>query len=231
MKTLHEHLAELQKIKRPVHHPLVHEIHKKFRLSRKTLFYIKEYGPHTHVAKTIIKGSVKILIFASLVSSFGGLALEHIKLIFVSIIPLTILLPTLNDMIGDFGTVVSSRFSAMLHEGKIKKADFSNPEVKVLISQVLVTAILTGLLSAAAAIILSFFTNNPPDLAITAKIFLITLLDVLVLVGILSVTSVYAGLYFFRKGEDPNNLLIPITTSVADFGNIVILAILVTLLF
>src|SRR3990167_2010559 len=97
-----KHLQKLQKIKREKYHPLIHKIHKKHKISRKTLFYVKEYGPHTNVPKTIIKESIKILLFASIISSFGGLALENIKTIFISITPLIILLPILNDMIGDY---------------------------------------------------------------------------------------------------------------------------------
>jgi len=54
---------------------------------------------------------------------------------------------------------------------------------------------------------------------------------VLVLVAILFLTSITAGLYFYRKGEDPNNFLIPITTSIADFGNMIVLTVLVILVF
>src|SRR3989344_4456058 len=116
-----QHLRKLQKIKRKKHHPLIHQIHQRHKISKKTLFYVKEYGPHSHVPRTIIRESIKILIFASVLSSLGGLALEHIKAIFVSVLPLIILLPTLNDMVGDFGTIIASRFSTMLHENWIKK--------------------------------------------------------------------------------------------------------------
>ena len=43
--------------------------------------------------------------------------------------------------------------------------------------------------------------------------------------------SIIAGLHFYRKGEDPNNFLIPITTSIADLSNMFILSILVVLFF
>lgn len=231
MKTLKEHLQSLQKIKRRSRHPLVHEIHKKYRISKKTLFYIKEYGPHTHIAKTIIRESLKILLFASIVSSFGGLALEHVKSIFVYIIPLTILLPTLNDMIGDYGTVISSRFSTLLHEGKIETPDFKNPELRLLIIQVLITSIITGTISASLALVISLFSKLAITGILVTKIYLITAIDVIILVNLLAVTSVYAGLYFYKKSEDPNNFLIPITTSVADFGNMIILALLIRLFF
>ena len=46
-----------------------------------------------------------------------------------------------------------------------------------------------------------------------------------------SLAVVFAGIYFYRKGEDPSNFLIPITTSIADFGNMLLLSLLVILFF
>ena len=197
MKTIREHLEELRQIKRKEHHPLVHEIHVQHRISKKTLFYVKEYGPHSHIAHTIIKESWKILLFASVLSSFGGFALEQIKEIFISISPLIILLPALNGLIGDLGTIISSNFSTFLHEGKIGPHWWKNPELRKLFGQ----------------------------------LFVIAVIDVVMLVVLLSLVAILAGLYFYHKGEDPNNFLIPITTSVADFGNMLLLVGLVILFF
>ncbi|MFH1056559.1 MAG: hypothetical protein V1717_02050, partial [Candidatus Micrarchaeota archaeon] len=69
------------------------------------------------------------------------------------------------------------------------------------------------------------------SLSTMVKIFALVVFDVAVLVAILFATSVLAGFYFFEKNEDPNNFLIPITTSIADFGNLVLLSGLVVLLF
>lgn len=231
MKQLRKHLEKLRKVKRAKYHPLIHKLHKKHRISKKTLFYVKEYGPHSNVTKTIIKESIKILLLASIISSFGGLALESIKSTFITIIPLIILLPTLNDMIGDYGTIISSRFSAMLHENKIRERWWLNKEVRLLSVQIMVVAVITALLSAVISLILSSYSSYTANAAVAAKIILITLIDVVVLVIILFLTSVSAGLYFYRKKEDPNNLLIPITTSVADFGNMIILSLLVIAFF
>ena len=231
MKTIRKHLEELRIIRRKVYHPLVHKIHKKHKISRKTLFYIKEYGPHTNVSRTIIKESIKILLFASIISSFGGLALEYIKDIFLSFIPLIILLPVLNDMIGDYGTIVSSRFSTMLHEGKIRAKLFQNLELRKLILQIFIISIVTTILSVIISLFISSLSDYTSIAKISFKVFLITIIDALLLVSILFLITITAGLYFYRKGEDPNNFLIPLSTSVADFGNMVILSILVILFF
>lgn len=230
MKIAKKDLEKLRKLKRSKHHPLIHEVHKNYKISKKTLFYIKEYGPHTNVQKTIIKESIKILLLASIISSFGGLTLEYIKPIFLSITPLIIMLPVLNDMIGNYGIISSSRFSTMLHERKIKKW-WLNKDLRKLFIQILVISEATAILSSVIALVISSLSNYTISLHIVYKIFYISLIDVISLVSVLFLISILAGLYFYRKGEDPNNFLIPITTSIADFGNMLILSILIILFF
>jgi cation transporter-like permease len=227
----HRHLKKLQKLKRKHYHPLIHAIHKKHNISKKTLFYVKEYGPHSNVPKTIIRESIRILLLASLISSFGGLALENIKTLFVSLLPLLILLPVLNDMIGNYGTVISSKFSTLLYEGIIKTEWWKNMEIRRLFLQLIFISFLTAVFSSAVALAIASFSAYVVDVTVIVKVMSIVILDVLVLVGTLFLIAVVAGLHFFKKGEDPNNFLIPITTSVADFGNMIVMAVLVLLIF
>ncbi len=225
------HLEKIRKLERKKHHAFVHQIHKKHNISKKTLFYVKEYGPHSNVPRTIIKESLKVLIFASIISSFGGLAIEEIKTLFVSIIPLIVLLPTLNDMIGDYGSIVSSKFSTMLHENQANGNLWKNKKLRVLFAQIVFISTFTALLSSSIALIISHFSGYSVAPNVALKVFLIALIDVVLLVNLLFFTSVIAGKYFFKKQEDPNNFLIPISTSIADFGNMMVLALLVMVFF
>ncbi|MEK6837391.1 MAG: magnesium transporter [Nanoarchaeota archaeon] len=231
IRHIRKQLEKLKAIKRKSYHALVHQIHKKHKISKKTLFYVKEYGPRSNVPRTIIKESIRIMLLASIISSLGGLAIENIKTIFISITPLIILLPSLNGMIGDFGAIVSSRFSAMLHEGKIKRDWWKNTELKRLFAQVLIVSLIAVALTCVAALLFSNWSAYKATSTTVTKIFLIAVIDVILLVLLLFLTSIFAGFYVYRKKEDPNNFLIPITTSIADFGNMIILSVLVTALF
>lgn len=225
-----EYLKKITLLKRKKHHPEIHEIHKKYHISKRTLFYVKEYGKNANVSKTIIKESLKILLLASVISSLGGLALEQIKTLFLSIMPLIILLPSLNNMIGNYGTIISSRFSTMLHEGEIKRKWKKNKELKKLFSQMTLMTIIGAILSSLIAIGITYFSEG--ILWGTAiKVFFIVLIDMFVLTNVLFFVATRAGIYIYKKKEDPNNFLIPITTSVADFTNMVVLAVLIILLF
>jgi len=228
---LKKDLLNLVKIKRHKHHALIHHIHKKHGLSHKTLFYVKEYGPKSHVAHVIIKESIFILVLTSFMSAFGGIALEQMKSLFIAIIPFVILYPTLNDMIGDYGSIISSKFGTMLHEEKVKDGWWTNKELRKLFYQIVTIAMGTAFLSATAAMILSHFSNYVVTTNIAIKIYGIVLLDVALLVSILFMTSISAGRYYFNKQEDPNNFLVPIATSIADLGNGLVLAALILLLF
>ncbi len=230
-KHFYKHLTLLTAIKRHKHHPLIHHIHKKYNLSKKTLFYIKEYGPHSHIVKNIISESIGILIFASILSAFGGVALEEIKSVFIAVMPLVILLPTMNDMIGGYGAIISSRFSTMLHEDKLHCSPWKDYELIRLFLQVLIISTVTSILSAAAALLISEYYGYKDGLVVAGKVMLIAVINTLMLMMILFTVSILAGTYYFAKKEDPNNFLIPITTSIADFGNMLILMIVVLLLF
>jgi mgtE-like transporter len=232
MKNLiRNYLEKIRKLKRKEHHIILHHVHKRYNISRKTLFYIKEYGDKTNATKTILKESIKILLLASIISSFGGLAIENIKLIFVSIIPLIILLPALNDMLGDYGTIVSSKVSTMLHLGKIKNNFLKNKSIMQLFKKIMIIALTMGLFSSIMSLIISKASNYYINIDLVLKIISIVLIDIVILVTILFLIAVIAGLYFYKKKEDPNNFLIPITTSIADFGNMIILTVLVLLFF
>lgn len=231
MKGIRKHLEALRKVKKREHHPLIHKIHSKYHISKKTLFYVKEYGPHSNVPNTILKESIHILMISAILSAAGGMALENIKDVFVLIVPLIILMPTLNDMVGDYGTIISSRFSTMLHEGKVKKKWWTESSIKILFWQVLIIAMLTTMISTTIALIVSIFSSYQLNALTSLKVFAITIIDVAILVMIMFISSVILGLHYFNKKEDPNNFLIPIITSIADFGNMIILAVLVVWFF
>ncbi len=231
MRDIRQHLEKLIKIERHKHHPLIHHMKSEHGFSKKTLLYVKEYGPHSNVPRTIIRESIKVTLLASVLSSLGGLALENVKAMLLAVAPLIILMPTLNDMIGGYGDIVSSRFATLLYEGKVKGSWYRNLELKKLYAQVFVIALLTAVLSAAASLVISNFVDGKFDYVVASKVLFVSVLDVSFLVNLLFVSAIFAGLYFFRKNEDPDNFLIPITTSIADFGNMLILAVLLLIFF
>lgn len=226
-----KHLESIRKLKRKQYHPIIHEVHKKHRISKKTLFYVKEYGPHSNIPKVIIRESLRILVLASIVSSLGGLAMENMKSIFAMALPLVILLPAMNNMIGNYGTILSSRFSTMLHEGQVRGSWKRDRHLRRLFFQMTILSVITSVAVSLAAVLMAWVLGFSLQTGLLAKVLAITVLDVIILVIILFAVAVASGIHFYKNHEDPNNFLIPITTSLADFANMAILAGLVTILF
>ncbi|MEM2932768.1 MAG: magnesium transporter [Candidatus Pacearchaeota archaeon] len=226
LRKARQELKIIKKIARHRYHPLIHKVHKKSGLSKKTLLYIKEYGPHSNIPKVIINESLLILLVASLISSIGGIALEKIKELFVTILPILILLPFLNDMIGDYGTIITSKYSTMLHEQletrKLKR------ELNKLLAQLLIVGLFFAFLGVViASAISSFFSQF--NFIIALKVFAIVMINTIFIISLMFLIALLAGKYYYKKGEDPNNFLIPITTSFADFLNMFVLALLIVL--
>lgn len=228
---IQKYLKKIRGLDREKSHPLLHKVHKKHGISRETLFYVKEYGKGKKVSKTIIKESIRILILASVISSLGGLALDRIEVLFLSIFPLVLLLPALNNMIGNYATVVSSRFSEMLYDGEVKEKWWKTPGLKKLFFQIFIMAIIAAVLSSLIAIGITYFSPEGITMALAIKVFAIVFIDMAILTNVLFLVAVFAGLHFYKKKEDPNNFLIPITTGVADFTNMIVLSVLIVILF
>lgn len=211
-------------------HTLAHpEIHNGQRLSRRTIFYMKEYGPHSHVMTNIFRESIKILLLASVISSLGGVALESVRSLLI--LPALMVVPALNQLVGSFGTVVASKFTTALFEGHIRGKWWHLHFLHRLFLIVFGVAMISALYIATLTMIISFLSGVAMTWETFRKLLAITLITTLLLIGLIFNLSVVGGLWIYKRGEDPNNFLIPITTAVADFGALIIFAYLVRLLF
>jgi len=218
-------------LKKHQHSHLIRKMHKKHRISYKTLFYMKEYGPRSHVASVIISQSLKMLLITAIISSVGGVKLKGVEDSIITILPLLILLPALNTMIGNAGTVVSSKFTTLLYLGRVEKKWWKEKDVHKLIVTVFTITIISAVYIGVLSYIISMTKGFAFDFLILGKVLAITLLASASLVLILVYISIRGGLWIYRMKEDPNNFLIPMTTSVADFGSMFIFATMVALFF
>ncbi len=219
------------KLKRKHHHLLVHRIHKKHNISYKTLLYMKEYGPKSHVSHVIIKESIKILILASILSSMGGFGLNSIQNKLFTILPLIILLPALNSMIGGYGAIVSSKFTTMLYLGKIRGKWWNNENLHKLFFTILIIAIISSVYMSVLSAGIAYLKGYQITSGLILKMVEISLVSAIILVSLIFTISISVGLLIYRKKEDPNNFLIPIATSIGDLGSMGIFSLLVFLLF
>jgi len=224
-------LRKVTKLRRHEHHPILHHVHRRYGISRKTIFYMKEYGPHSHVAHVIVRESIKVLIMASIISSIGGISLQLMEDKLLAIIPLLILIPAMNNMVGDFGCIVSSKFTTMLYMGKVGGRWWKSRHLHRLFLIILMSSFIMSVFIGVAASVIGYWSGFFPTFDTFLKVLAIAVLSNLILVGVIFSVSIIGGLAIYHRKEDPNNFLIPITTSVADLLNLVIFAILVGVFF
>ena len=236
MKVKAKHISlelrkRIVKIPRKEHHKILHHIHKKHFVSKETLFYMKEYGPRSHLIHEIVKDSIPVLFLSVILAPFAGLALRSIfdKLSFL--IPLVIMVPALNGMIGELGSMIASKFTTGLFLGKIKGNPWKSNFVKMLLHVKIKVAIASVLYISLLALFLSAVKGFQFDLMFALKIIFIGLVSSITIVGILFVISVIGGIIIFKRGEDPNNFLIPMSTSIADVVTLIVVSALALLLF
>jgi cation transporter-like permease len=180
----------------------------------------------------IIRESIGILIIASAISTAGGLGIEAISRKLVAILPLLVLMPALNDMVGDFGSIVSSRFTEMLFLRHISERNWwRSPELRKLIRAIFTVAVIAaaylGLLSYGLAMLQGYPFEPLRLLQVVAAALAVTL----VIVTVLSSAAIAGGFWVYRRGHNPDNYLIPLTTALGDMASMAALAAVVGLGF
>ena len=175
----------------------------------------------------IIKESLRVLILGSLLSSFGGLSLEFIKAKLSVALPLIIILPALADMVGDAGTIVVSKITTYFYIGKLKT---DNKIPKFIYNLFL---LLLGIFSISAvyitflALFIGYLKGFNFNAAFAFKMLFIVLVTTSTIILIIFSVALVGGRYAFKRNIDPDDLLIPITTSIADLGSLIVFSLLV----
>ncbi|MFW9949322.1 MAG: magnesium transporter [Candidatus Thorarchaeota archaeon] len=165
--------------------------------------------------KRIITESILIVIISSIIGIFTGSVLTTNLEILYGFPIITIILPALNSLTGDIATVLISRLTTHLYIGIIPpKVQSSNRLLQDFIG--LLGTILLGLL---ALILLGYGFVGFLGMVIINPFLIISsiTLTVFLLFMILFIGLFISSITLFKKGKDPNNFLIPFTTSLADF--------------
>ncbi len=181
--------------------------------------------------REIFKESIGVLLVSSVIGLIGGLFLRSIEERLLVILPLVILLPALNGMIGDFGIIMTSKITTALYERKIKKNGFHSKIVRHLFKEILPISILSAIYISLLAVFIAHAKGFSFNIVTMWKILGITLATTISLVFFIFLVAVIGGIYVYKKKKDPDDILIPITTSVADLGSMAIFSLLVMLLF
>lgn len=180
----------------------------------------------------IVTESAGMLLLASALSTLGGFGIQSVAHDLFFLLPLLILMPALNDMTGDYGGIVASRFTTMLYQGKIRQKNWwKSHQLRKLFAEVLVIGTFSaGYISVLAGVI-AWFKGYAMSWDVFQRILLIALATTWLLVTLLFVICVLGGFYVFKRKHDPDNYLIPLATSLADLGSMLCLTVLIRALF
>lgn len=175
----------------------------------------------------IIKESLKVLLIGSLLSSIGGLSLEVIKDKLAIALPLIIILPAFASMVGNAGIISVSKITTQLYINKEKHNKFNSNFVFNLFLLLLIVFCLSSFYVTFLSILIAYLNGFVVEKGFIISMFSIVLLTVITIVSLVFFVAVVGSRYAFKRKIDPDDLLIPITTSIADFGSLIVFSLLV----
>jgi cation transporter-like permease len=180
----------------------------------------------------VITQSIGMLLLASLLSTIGGFGIESVRQNLFFLLPLLILMPALNDMTGDYGGIIASRFTTMLALKHIREKEWWKSHLlHRLFGEVFIIGTLSAAYISVLAGLIAAFRGFPMNWDLFQRVLLVALSTTWLLVCVLFVVCVLGGFYVHKKKHDPDNYLIPLATSLADLGSMLILTVLVRVLF
>lgn len=168
--------------------------------------------------REILKESMPVLSICAVISIFSGLFLSRNEELLKFLPGLLIILPSFMGINGNISSVISSRLSSSLHMGLIKP-DFKRSRTleRNVHSMLIVSLVAFPILGFVAAIVNSFL-----GVSVTNLLFfpLITLAAGMTTALILMFISIFFSYVTYRNGLDPDNVVVPILTTVGDLVSI-----------
>ena len=172
--------------------------------------------------RTIVGNMFPLLIVLSVIVLWAGITLEDAEEMLTEYGILAVMVPTMVDMGGNLGAILSSRLSTRFHLGTTEL----DPRDRVLWANVLAVlalavTIFTGL--AVGAYLLGFAIGSQIAFLDLLLISLVSGMGVAVIAILFSFGATYAS---YRMGIDPDDTTIPIVTNVVDvFGMVIFIGV------
>jgi mgtE-like transporter len=166
-------------------------------------------------AKKIIKEEFPVHLCSMFIGITGGLLLDRRIESFIAIPLLLSYIPIINGIGGNVLSIFGSRLGSAIHIGAIRGGDLRNSTVLFIAIALTVFVFMALILYAANP----YFYGE----AVSMKIALIPVLAGFMLVGSLMPLTVIIAFASFKLGMDPDNVVVPLITTIADFAGIIFL--------
>ncbi len=172
-------------------------------------------------AVRIVKESTPLLAALVLVQIAAGQVLEAKSGLLFDAPVLLLLIPAVNGLGGNIGSVLGARISSGLHLGTIPP-NLRGPTLWVNVRTALLLALASYVALALAVRVLSDPFDMPVGLG-PVTLFILIVGAGLTLALLVTILTVASALISFRQGLDPDNHVIPVVTSSGDLLGILTL--------
>ena len=172
--------------------------------------------------RSIVTTMFPLLVVLSIIVLWAGITLEEAEGLLTEYAILAVMVPTMVDMGGNLGAILSARLSTRFHLGTTEL----DPRDRVLWANVgailaLAVTIFTGL--AVGAYLLGIVIDSRLPFLDLLLISLVSGMAVAVIAILFSFAATYAS---YRLGIDPDDTTIPIVTNVVDvFGMVIFITV------
>lgn len=191
-----------------------------------TLLVYKFKSGHERLKKIIVE-SMPVLVLSSIFSLLSGLILEFSFTYYIESIGLLIVVPAFLEDGGAIAGMLAARISTKLHLGELSPK--LRLETKVLgeyVRNIVLGGISFTLVGVFGSIMGQLLSVKTPPLLVTATI---TFIAGEILVAISNLVAYLVSVVSFSRGLDPDNVTIPILTSIVDFSGVILLVLITTI--
>jgi mgtE-like transporter len=171
--------------------------------------------------KEIFKESVPVLSVCAAISVFSGVFLGDSKALLEMLPGLIIIVPSFMAINGNVSSVMASRLSSALHMGLIKPDFRHTEELESNVKAMLLVSVTSFIILGLAGGTLNVFFGATEE-----SILLFTFVTIaagLITVAVLMILAVISSYVIYRNGIDPDNIVVPLLTTIGDFVGIVVL--------
>ena len=172
--------------------------------------------------KQIVSNMFPLLVILSIIVLFAGMVLEGAEENLEEFALLAVMVPTMVDMGGNLGAILSSRLSTRLHLGT---TDF-DPKDRILWANIAAIFALAATIFTALALGAWVLGGVIGAKLTLSDLLLISLSSGLLLAVVAVIFSIGATYGSYRLGVDPDDTTIPIVTNIVDvFGMVIFITI------
>ncbi|MEX2684074.1 MAG: magnesium transporter [Candidatus Sigynarchaeota archaeon] len=164
--------------------------------------------------KKIVRESSGVLIACTVITMVCGIALSESDELLSAIPFLVLIMPAQNDVVGDMCQVLVGRLASHLYIGLVPARLSFTPRVRYDFQSLFVALLLS--VSTLLAVNVIVATISGIEFGNFYKIIFVVFTAATLLFSIMFIVLFTGAIYIFKHNKDPNNFLIPITTSLID---------------